>query len=531
MKKNMMLQKMLKYLKTTIQTILLKVKGMPQSPIEIVFLPSTRKYLNAWNELKEKKVHPENRRIRPVFITDLKDGYSPFERADLLYKTITMQDSNGNYLYHNIFLSGGNGTEDTIYCLEKYLRDRKLTLPNRAKDLNVFGFSDASQLLHYLGQRGVATPVYYSSVRNSDAFCHGIIEMVEKQKKGESFSTVLKVVHIPTGNRIFIGHTQPGSITSVENRPTHQLKAFSEGYNMLIVELTKEIQIKRLSEIVKKVQNSGKKMCLVLSKDTNRDLMSIIEKEFPDIPIFYGAPVGHGACLKEGKPIPLFALCKISVQDDGKTARMRTEVFSALTDEKKVENLRIENPERRPKIVDDTQHSTTEIIYEGTDKAGRAILSDMTRIKQNAEEYIIDIKATDTDEKMDVDKIKAADTKFAWQEMDMCIKELLENNIIKRDAPVTLKFVDKDDYKVGDLEDLKFIRETCSIYLPNITVIYNNEPVYSPPQNQNNEMFATPKDLDDPCRIVEQNITTADNHKDQISKLQIQRTVADRRSK
>ncbi len=454
-----------------------------KTPIKVILVPSSRNFFEEWDEISKNRGEKRegfsglNEKITLELVTNGEEAYlSADKRAEFLYEAITATDNNENYLYHNILLSGGSGTEDTIYYLEKYLRKNNLILPNRAKDLNIFGFSDASQLFHYLGQRGIATPIYYSALNNLDNLKQGVIETLEKQAKMGNFFVDLKVVHNPMNEKNFIGHTQPGSITSVENRPTHQLRAFKEDYNMLIVELNRETQIKRLSETIKKIQKSGKKMCLVLSKDTKSDLRPLIKNEFSDIPVFWGAPVGHESCLNkgEGKPIPLFASCEISTQDDG-TARMKIEPFSDL---EKVKDLLQNNPTRKPEIIEDTQHSTTEIIYKGTDKAGRAILSDMTKIKQNAEEYTIDIKP--------IDKGKA-DSDVAWQEMDMIIKELSEQRIINPDNLRKLNFKDKDTYNVKMLKNLNLLRETCDTYLPNIEVTYNDAQIY-PQGNQNNRI-------------------------------------------
>ena len=88
-------------------------------------------------------------------------SHSPKERAEMIYEAITTKNEDGTYKYNNLYFTGGSNTEDVIFELDKLCKE-KGPLPQRKDDLRTYGFSDATQLHHYLGQRGISTPIYYS---------------------------------------------------------------------------------------------------------------------------------------------------------------------------------------------------------------------------------------------------------------------------------------------------------------------------------------------------------------------------------
>ena len=444
--------------------------------LQLLFLPSGRKTLDPETFGSDSKGV-----ISSLGIKDKKGYYSPEERAAFLYEAITAKDEKGNYLYHNICLGGGNGAEDTIQALEKLLKDKNLELPKRAKDLNIFGFSDASQLHHYLGQRGVATQIYYSAM-HPDTLYSDVSDTLKKQgkihsglnsllgKKESSFSMDLSVINNPTGEKEITGFTQPGSITSVEHRPTHQLQTFSEGSNMLIIELTNQTQIDRLKETLDQMEN--KNISLILSKDMTPDMTRAVAERFPYLTILSGALVGHKDCLTkknekgepipasgEGKPIPLFAESTITINKNGtatlKMAPTSSEKAQELSDPEK-------HPKRIPTIQEDPQKATTELTIKGTDAAGRAVLSDLTAIKQNQPQYTI--------------KIENSSPEFAWQKMELGIKELLEHGIINPNTLQQLNFSGKD-FNAESLPPItaKYMQELAVQYLPKLGVLTYND--------------------------------------------------------
>ncbi|MBR6231496.1 MAG: hypothetical protein IKQ99_00165 [Alphaproteobacteria bacterium] len=397
--------------------------------------------------------------ISSAEITNKKEYYSPRERAEFLYEAITAKDKSGKYLFHNICLGGGNGADDTIDALEKLLKEPgRAPLPKRAKDLNIFGFSDASQLHHYLGQRGIATQVYYSAVRPEFLY-QDIADTLERQKGNKPFLMNLEVVNNPENKTKIEGFTQPGSITSVEHRPTHQLRAFPEGSNMLVIELTNQTQIERLAETLEQMKD--KNISLVLSKDMTPEMVNAVKDRFKNLTIFSGALMGHGNCIKEGKPIPLFAESHISI--NGNKAQMEIFPFSCVTP-KKAEELSDEkvNPKRIPKIVQ-AKDAQPILTVTGLDKAGRAIISDLTQITQGAEKYTIHIRETTriNNKGEEVDN-------GTWQKMELGIKELLEHRIIDPDKLKQLEFTGACDPDKLSSFTQHMMQELAEQYLPHL---------------------------------------------------------------
>ena len=421
----------------------LKIYPAQNEQTQVVFLPSGRKAVSINHRVDKEKGVCLDDRVSCVGIDPEKDYYTPEERAALIYEAITARDENGQYLYHNIVLGGGNGADDTIDALEKLLQGPpKKELPVRADNLNVFGFSDASQFHHYLGQRGIATPIYYSNC-NPDKFYPNLFDTLEKQRKGIPFEMALDVINNPQNTDEIKGFTQPGAITMVEHRPTHQLQPFSEGSNMLLIELTNETQIERLAETLNQMED--KEISLILSKDMSDDMVQKVAKEFPNRPVFYGALLGHGECKKIGEPIVLFAESRIQIT--GHKAKL---LMHPLAHEKAKE---LQNsPKRVPSVEEDTQHSSTKLTIEDCDGAGRAVLSDLTNIKQGAEEYTI--------------RIKNAGPDFTWQKMELGIKELLEYGIINPDTLKKINFT--GGCNENQLKNLRFVNEVCARYLPKL---------------------------------------------------------------
>lgn len=378
--------------------------------------------------------------------------YSAKERAELLYDAISAKDKNGDYLYNNIYLRGGNGAEDTIKALEELLQKKQVSLPKRQNNLNVWGFSDASQLFHYLGQKGVATPIYYSGT-NKDKFYSAVVEVLNKQNRKDSFAiTDLTVINNPENKKEIIGYTQPGSITGIEHRPTHQLRPFSDGNNMLIIELTNQIQIDRLKETIERLK--GKDISLLLSKDMERDMTDKVKEAFPELCIFHGIRVGHGDCMENAMPIPLFAKSQIDIKNDGK-AIMEIQPFA---DKEAVKLQKIKG--QVPKVKEDKKFATNTLIVDRLDNAGRAILSDLTKIKQNDTLYTIAIKGSNI-----------------GQKIELGVKELLEYGIINADTVQQLNFSGKCE----NLNELScsIIKEFVLQYLPKLEKLtYNNEAIY-----------------------------------------------------
>ena len=391
-----------------------------------------------------------------------KESYSPEERAAFLYQAITAK-KDGKYLYSYICLGGGNGAEDTIRALEE-LQKEKGPLPERVQDLTVIGFSDASQLHHYLGQRGIGTQVYFSGgcTRNSEGkpvpdpekFYRAMADILTGKEK----TINLKVENNPEGRQEITGITQPGSITSVEHRPTHQLQPVSGKSNFLIVELTNQVQVDRLKQVLDRLEE-GADISLALSQDMSDDMVKTVKCAFPDQVILSGMPVGHGSCLEKGEPIPLFAGAKVVIHGD--------EAMMVIDPRSSEEAKELHKKPKRecPKVIQEAKRAQAEFCVEGLDGAGRAIVSDMTLIRQGAKKYKI--------------RIADAGPNYTWQRMELGVKELLEHRVIDPNKLERLDFTGDSAAEGMNWEKMtQVMTELAEWPLPKLkTITYNGQEI------------------------------------------------------
>ncbi len=97
-------------------------------------------------------------------------AYSPKVRAELIYDAIFNKKI--NYIY----ITGGRGNEDTINELEKLIRARNPE-PLKFDEMPiVYGMSDATNMLNYLGQRNIA---------RSFVAGNGISSIFRRQRNGQ----------------------------------------------------------------------------------------------------------------------------------------------------------------------------------------------------------------------------------------------------------------------------------------------------------------------------------------------------------
>ena len=475
----------------------------------LVVVPTSRNT----ERVHKKLVSPDDEQIA-VFGPELeKNYYEPEERAALLYEAITAKGKDGQFLYKNIAIPGGNGTDDTIFALEKYLKDNALSLPKR-KDLNVFGFSDASKLLHYLGQRGIGNGFYFSSFLSEEKNIEGervpdtkklfqaILDVQKRQEENIPFKMDLQVVNNPGNIKKLTGHTQPGSITHVELYPTHQLQLFSEGCNMLIVELTGLTEIRRTKEILDQLKDAAhpEKIALILSKDIPPHSLSMIKKEFKDYPVLWGANVGHGTCTFAGTPITLMADSRVEIDGDKAEWTLSPNV-SDKAEELSAQPKRTHQVQQGP---DATTELTTIKSWGGPGRCSVAALTDVdvnglptikangiqeidwTKIKQNQKKYTI---------RLDIPRDYSEGQKLGlWQRVELSLKELRGHGIIGEN----LEQVDFKWLYVGKLHSFtaQAMRELKRLYFPNLkSITYNGKELLAGAENVR---MTTAKEPNDP---------------------------------
>lgn len=360
--------------------------------------------------------------------------HSPSKRAEMLYEGICAKEGNSvnsPFKFNHIYITGGFDTGEVIAELEKLIRE-KGGLPKRKDNLKVFGFSDASQLHHYLGQRGIATPMYYCA----DAHCCAWDLAEGKQIEPFQLTAVndkAKEVEVLTG------YTQPGSQVSVESQKTHQTALFNDN-NLLIPEFrrTDEEGIEEIKSFVETISKFDKPITLVLSKDSSEAAVKAL-KEFlknneklKNIPIFLGAPVGHGLCMlgKNVRAIPLFAEATIKKRKDGHYEMMVTEKASD-----RIQELSLSDESRRKEAPIETKEPTTRDIYI-TGEAGSAgvIISNLDYIEKNAINY----------------RVHLPKDRYPVQMIKGTICKLIAKGIINKEKLESLVF--DYNYKLSDKE-------------------------------------------------------------------------------
>ena len=389
---------------------------------QLAVLPSGR-HTEALRQAVDKTI--ERFGIVPYFLP--KDKHTAMEKAEAIYEVLTAKDANGAYKYKYLRLGGGNGSEDVIDELEKLIKI-KGPIPQRS-DINIISFSDGSQFLHYFGQRGIGNQFYYSAGYNLDV----LKQLENAQKNGLSFSeNDLDVLNNPHHVTQISGHTQPGSITSIANRPTHQLQVFDKGTNVLAIEPSTDKEVERLGTVLNQIKD--KDITLLLSKDTTEDMKKRIVTQFPDCLILSGGRFGHGQQRKDGQLFPLMAKCDIKITN--KKASMS---IDSHTDTEKAKEL--SDPAKNPKRIPDIKQSHlagTHFYVVASDGAGRGVTSPLELVKRNQSAYTLHIYAN-----------KEQMQAYGWQRMCYGIRELLENKLIDPDKLKTVNF--RNDTTTADI--------------------------------------------------------------------------------
>ncbi len=333
-------------------------------------------------------------------------SHSPKERAEMIYEAISAQNNDGTYKYNNLYFTGGSNTEDVIFELEKICQKRG-ALPQRKDNLKTYGFSDATQLHHYLGQRGISTPVYYSK---------NIYTLINDLKEKNNNTTNLSIEPLNNVAKEISeikGHLQPGNQSQVENRLSHQTRFFQEDSNFLVCEFGCKDAVDAFLKTSKNFENEN--IVLLLSKDTNKEALDYLAQN-SKFPIFTGMPVGHGSCQKDGIAISLFSSANIQKTDKGYNLN-----FSEKSSDK-VFNLS-KNQTRAP-LTPKGGNEDIAVLGKINGSAG-AVFENIENIKIGSSSLTIKIPQNEHN---------------PIQAMEMSIKTLIEQKIIKPETLKTLSF-------------------------------------------------------------------------------------------
>lgn len=368
-------------------------------------------------------------------------SHSPKERAEMIYEAISAKDKYGNYKYNNIYFTGGSNTEDVIFELEKICKE-KGPLPQRKNDLKTYGFSDATQMHHYLGQRGISTPVYYSK---------NIYALINDLSTQKDISTELAIEPLNEAAKKIDkiqGFLQPGNQAQVENRPTHQTKFFKKENNLLVVEFGSQSAAEAFLDTARNFENE--KFILLLSQDTCKEARNYLVKN-SGFPIFTGMPVGHGECQRNGLPINLFSSAVIKKTDKGYNLEYESNASN------KVLSLS-QNQTRNPISVEGGNDDVA--ILKGINGSAGAVFSNFERIKIGSSSLSIKIPKEETS---------------LIQAMEMSVKTLIEKKIINPENLQSLRFQTLPVDERNQESIKKRINDLVKRYLPKTKEVKLNE--------------------------------------------------------
>ncbi len=350
-------------------------------------------------------------------------SHSPAKRAEMLYEALTQTDNTGDYKYHNIFLRGGSNTEDVIIELEKLIAQRG-ELPKRTRDLQVFGFSDATQLLHYLGQRGVASVRYYSKNHNR------LVEDIRSGKTQEKTPQTFKLSALnEAAAELSVsaqGYLLPANQVQVEDRSTHQTKFFKEGCNFIVAEYRSQENVDAFLELYQQ-KYSGKNIALALSKDMQPPVVAYlcqqIEAKGFSIPVLSGMPVGHGSCQTAGEAIALFSSATLQMIDGKPTLQVQP-----FAEQNVVEQLET----GRRAVAEWESGQDREAVVKRIDGSDGVVFANKNSLEKHPKQLIIHLQKEYDGQGQLINP---------WQQMDMAVKKLLEKKVIDPQKLETLKFV------------------------------------------------------------------------------------------
>lgn len=228
--------------------------------------------------------------------------HAPQTRAAMLFEAIQAKNTFGHFKYTNIYLTEGCGSLELIEFF-KALTASQPPLPQRANTLKIYGFDDARHLQTYLGKKGICTPVFYSK---------GLKALLTDLSYPTAGACALKALNVAARAVQYLsGYLMPDTlkISHISD------KNYPQKNTIFIIS---ELDTITDFQACQKWAFFGKyQIAFILSRDTSEDKTTSFIQSIPhNIPIFSGAPVGHGACLNNGKPITLFSSAILSTPAD-----------------------------------------------------------------------------------------------------------------------------------------------------------------------------------------------------------------------
>jgi hypothetical protein len=165
--------------------------------------------------------------------------------------------------------------------------------------------------------------------------------------------------------------------------------------NLLVVEFRKADAegIEEIKRFVDTISKFDRPISLVLSKDTTPEAMEKLNElltgneKLKDTPVFFGAPVGHGDCMKgaNAQAIPLFAETSIKRGQDGK---YQMEIQGRASERVKDLPLSQRRINKEPP-VETKEPITREIEVTGEAGSAGVIMPNLDHIEKGASDYNI----------------------------------------------------------------------------------------------------------------------------------------------
>lgn len=231
--------------------------------------------------------------------TGVEYTHAPQTRVAMLLEAIRATTAFGRFKYNAIYLTDGVGSQEILTYL-KVLTNR---LPKRQSTLRIFGFGDAVRLHTYLGKMGICTPVLYSKGVKS------LLSDLQHVYSGACALTALNVA--ARAIQYLSGYIMP-DILCFSERTFKAIKS-----NQLFFVVSELDTLTEFKTCQKMAFLYAHRVVFVLSRDARTEVKEAFLHSIPSqVPVFCGAPVGHGACLNNGQPMTLFASAILSSPAD-----------------------------------------------------------------------------------------------------------------------------------------------------------------------------------------------------------------------
>lgn len=259
-----------------------------------------------------------------------------------------------------IFSFGGSGTTEVVQVLKSHYRDEIRAMAGEVAEGRraappLFGFSDATNLQHFLGQEGVVSPVHFSTE---------LMKVNGNNLPEEKDMTPVDIADFQTIQKGMVQFLKEPTTESVQLRPvnhaatvTTQIKGGLTVYgqhdvhtdvgavmgglhsNILLIEAGQEGRNstdglrEKLSTLKTYGKLEGLEAIIISQCDANGDarqsvetadisaLQQVVQQEIGDsIPVLFGAPFGHPRnALLHSRPLPLYTDTTLSLAGEGAT--------------------------------------------------------------------------------------------------------------------------------------------------------------------------------------------------------------------